>query len=372
MLYQSLKEFSKNIFIYTFNNGQFELLKENLKKESKTNIILLNENCENFKSADYIIINYIDSPISKESKDKFPNFKPDLNSRNFYNHKFHNDILEKYTKKMLYIVCNDEYLESPVQIHDNNINNLLINDKLNIHNGNKYKEIQVPKINRNYISNEYYICFIIDNTGSMISWINAIKNICNELFIDIVKQFKQYKFFFGCVLYADKLSCSSDENFKVSFTQNQDEFKSQLEEIDGQNGDDVAEDWVSGFQMALDELDWGNGTKLIFHIADAPHHGKTFNTDNINDNYLQDKDDINGKNLIKLIKRLSDRNIKITGISINKVCSFKVFQEEYKKVNGPKYEIIEVRNIIGDDKIKNKVLEIITKSVNENKASNCL
>lgn len=206
----------------------------------------------------------------------------------------------------------------------------------------------------------------------MSSWINAIKNICNELFIDIVKQFNKYKFFFGCVLYADKPSCSRDDNFKVNFTQNQHVFKSQLEKIEGQDGDDVAEDWVSGFQIALDELDWGNGRKLIFHIDDAPQHGKTFNTDKKNDNYLYDKDDIHGKNLIKLIKRLSDRNIKITGISINNVCSFKVFQEEYKKVNGPKYEITEVRNIIGDNRIKNKVLEIIKKSVNENKGSNFL
>ena len=53
-------------------------------------------------------------------------------------------------------------------------------------------------------------------------------------------------------------------------------------------------------------------------------------------------------------------------------CSFKVFQEEYKKVNGPKYEIIKVKNIIGDDRIKNKVLEIIKKSVNENKGGNFL
>ena len=57
--------------------------------------------------------------------------------------------------------------------------------------------------------------------------------------------------------------------------------------------------WI---QIALDELDWGNGTKLIFHIADAPQHGKTFNTDNIDDKFLQYKDDIHGKNLIKLLK----------------------------------------------------------------------
>ena len=119
----------------------------------------------------------------------------------------------------------------------------------------------------------------------------------------------------------------------------------------------------------------GNGTKLIFHIADAPHHGKIFNTDKKDDKYLDEEDDINGKNLIKLIKKCSERNIKITGISIDNVCSFKVFQEEYKKVNGPKYEIIEVNGeelIKDNDYINKKVLDIIEKSVNENKANNYL
>ena len=118
-------------------------------------------------------------------------------------------------------------------------------------------------------------------------------------------------------MYADKLSCKTDINYKINFTQNKDEFKSKLEEINQQDGGDCAEDWVSGFQIALDELNWGNGTKLIFHIADAPQHGKYFNTDKRGDDFLNDENDINGKNLLKLIKRLSDRNIKITGISID-------------------------------------------------------
>ena len=51
----------------------------------------------------------------------------------------------------------------------------------------------------------------------------------------------------------------SDKYFKIDFTNNQYEFKSQLESIKGQDGDDEVEDWVCGFQMALDELNWGNG-----------------------------------------------------------------------------------------------------------------
>ncbi len=118
--------------------------------------------------------------------------------------------------------------------------------------------------------------------------------------------------------------------------------------------------------MALEELNWENGTKLIFHIADAPQHGKIFNTDKKNDNFIKEKDDIHGKNLIKLIKECSKRNIKIAGISINNVCSFKVFKCEYEKLKGPKYEIIEVNNNLED--INKKIFDIVEKSVNENKA----
>ena len=237
--------------------------------------------------------------------------------------------------------------------------------------GNMAREIQVPMINRKYVSNEYNICFIIDNTASMGNWINIIKEICHNLFVEITKKFSKYEFYFACALYADKPSISSDQNFKISFTKDENEFKSKLEEIELQDGDDVAEDWVSGFKIALDDLNWGNGTKLIFHIADAPQHGKHFNTDKKDDKFLSDVNDIHGQNLLQLIKRCSDRNIKITGISIDKVCSFKVFQEEYRKVNGPNYEIIEVDGkelVNGKNYMNEKMIGIIENSINQNKA----
>ena len=83
---------------------------------------------------------------------------------------------------------------------------------------------------------------------------------------------------------------------------------------------------MSGFKIALEELTWGNGTKLIFHFADAPQHGKIFNVDLRDDYFYFLEDDIHGKNLIQLINSCSKRNIKITGISINQVSSFNVFK----------------------------------------------
>ena len=71
MICHSLKNYSKNIAVYTFNYGQVNLLKQKFKDElSFVNIILLNEHCTNFHYSDYIIINYIESEISEESKKK--------------------------------------------------------------------------------------------------------------------------------------------------------------------------------------------------------------------------------------------------------------------------------------------------------------
>lgn len=59
MICHSLKNYSKNIAVYTFNYGQVNLLKQKFKDElSFVNIILLNEHCTNFHYSDYIIINY--------------------------------------------------------------------------------------------------------------------------------------------------------------------------------------------------------------------------------------------------------------------------------------------------------------------------
>lgn len=233
----------------------------------------------------------------------------------------------------------------------------------------------LEKINRDYVSNEYNVCFIIDNTGSKQKWINIIKNICNNLFIEIVKKYNKYQFSFGYVLYGDKPSISTDQNFVLDFTKDEKKFKNNLEEIKSQNGLDTAEDWVSGFKIALEELNWGNGTKLIFHIADAPAHGKTFNINKYDDNFLEEENDVHGQNLIELIKECSSRNIKVIGVNIDNVSSFKVFKEKYENFKGPKYEIIDINGSelrMGDNYINNKMFEIIEQNINANKASTFL
>jgi len=368
MLFSSLTLVSKSITIYSFNIAQINLIKKILEKEfTNINIILLDEECSNFVYSDYTIISYISSEISEESKKKYPKIKPKLDSKKYYTEEFTNNILDNYTGKSLYLVCNDEYLRKSNEDLDESIKSSINQAPI----GNVATEIKVPIINRKFVSNEYDICFIIDNTGSMGNWINIIKEICHNLFVEITKKFSLYDFYFSSVLYADKPAISTDNNFIISFTKDDNEFKSKLEGCELQNGDDIAEDWVSGFENALYKLNWRNGTKLIFHIADAPAHGKLFNTDKKDDKFLNNVNDKHGEKLLELIKRCSERNIKITGISIDKVCSFSVFQKEYEKVDGPKYEIIEINGeelIKGNDYMNKKMLSIIENSINQNKA----
>ena len=233
----------ENIAIYTFNIAQVNLLKKKIKNEfPNVNITLLNENCSNIKFSNYIIINYIDSPISAKASKKYGKFETKLDSSKYYTKEFSDLILKKYTGKILYLICNNNFLKckKKEKYHDIPFTKV-------------YKEIQVSSISRKIVSNEYDICFIIDNTGSMQEWINSLKNICVNLFEEVVNKFKEYSFSFSCVLYADKPSCPTDENFKIDFTENSLEFKSQLDKIQLQNGGDTAEDWVSGFKIALEE-----------------------------------------------------------------------------------------------------------------------
>ena len=75
------------------------------------------------------------------------------------------------------------------------------------------------------------------------------------------------------------------------------------------NGIDKAEDWISRFKIALEELMWKNGTKLIFQFADGPHHGQFCKVDRVDI-----EDDIHNKNLIQIKNSWSKRKIKIVGI----------------------------------------------------------
>ena len=50
--------------------------------------------------------------------------------------------------------------------------------------------------------------------------------------------------------------------------------RGKIGKIKAQGGGDLPEDWAGAYKKLNEEIKWRNGTKVIFHLADAGAHGK--------------------------------------------------------------------------------------------------
>jgi len=102
-------------------------------------------------------------------------------------------------------------------------------------------------------------------------------------------------------------------------------------------GGDGPEDWVGVYDMALNNIAWRNGTRLIIHIADAPAHGSEWcNSSN--------HEDQNSK-LYPMVKKCVDKDIKIIGFQIGDYPkpSFTKFEKEYNTKGGILYKFSHLK-----------------------------
>ena len=75
-------------------------------------------------------------------------------------------------------------------------------------------------------------------------------------------------------------------------------------------GGDGAEDWAGGYELALKNMNWRNGIKLIIHICDDGAHGEQFTP---KDPFFEE-----GEKLISEIKECVEQNINIIWFKIGK------------------------------------------------------
>ena len=101
--------------------------------------------------------------------------------------------------------------------------------------------------------------------------------------------------------------------------------KNKLSKIRPYGGGDIPSNWVEGYKMTLNNMNWRNGIKLIIHIASVGAHGKEFKR-----GYKYPEE---GPKLEKFIKECVDKNINIIGLKIdNKTSqSFKKISEIYNE-----------------------------------------
>ncbi|PAA66394.1 hypothetical protein BOX15_Mlig014772g1 [Macrostomum lignano] len=130
-------------------------------------------------------------------------------------------------------------------------------------------------------------CFLIDATGSMQPHIDgardSVKKVVNSLVQGQQSQSGILKLRFAVVAYRDltdkipyeMLDFCEQPEVCISFCRN----------LVASGGGDAPEDVFGGLDIATSRLQWSEdaGTRIIFHMADAPCHGKRFH--NLSDSY---------------------------------------------------------------------------------------
>ena len=231
---------------------------------------------------------------------KFGNFKC---SRNFYFYDFDiefkkNVFRGKYSIETILWseVIHFETHSSLSNIIFNNINNLI--------------EYDNRKIINYQINNKVDVIFLIDSTGSMESEIKFASNFAIENAKNLSKSYPHNDFQFGIIYYNDPIDCSTDFNDFLQLTKDLEKIKQFCNNWKTQNGGDEAEDWAGGYSIALNDIYWRDGKRIIVHICDSPAHGTKYSKksgDNHREKQFEDQ-------LDDLMKKCAENKIIIVGI----------------------------------------------------------
>ncbi len=128
------------------------------------------------------------------------------------------------------------------------------------------------------------ICFVIDSTGSMISYITGAKNSIKEIMNQSSIRFKKYKadesmLKFGIVAYRDH---PPQEHSFVTKEKDFTDFEGStkfLEELNASGGGDPPEAVLDGLHDAIFKLNWRDTSeKILFLLLDNPGHGMRWGT----------------------------------------------------------------------------------------------
>lgn len=121
------------------------------------------------------------------------------------------------------------------------------------------------------------LCFLVDCTSSMSSYIKQVKNKINELVSELEKIFKNFSVRLAFVGYRDFTENVNDQIVTIDFldSNNIDTFKLLVSNVEAFGGGDECEDVFSGLNEVT-KLEWSNESRVLFHVCDAPCHGKRF------------------------------------------------------------------------------------------------
>ncbi|KAL4478621.1 hypothetical protein ABPG74_006856 [Tetrahymena malaccensis] len=199
-------------------------------------------------------------------------------------------------------------------------------NKLKLFNLKQVLSLQKEISNFQIVSKEStQICFLVDATGSMQKHVDQVRQKINQICKSIQNsQKEETKIYVSMVAYRDRNDAKQTE--KIDFTNNLDEFKSFVGQLEFQGGGDECEDVIAGFKEVI-SLSWKeNSLNLMIWIADSPCHGKQFHEENIRDDFLQDSEE----DVKILLKKICDLNVDFYFFKITKWTDkmIKIFQQQ--------------------------------------------
>ena len=118
------------------------------------------------------------------------------------------------------------------------------------------------------------LCFLVDTSMSMDAQIEAVKTQMIKVATQVQLTNPHLKLRVGGVFYRDPLD-GAGSNTLLNFTSDIGDFVTRLNDVRAFGGGDSCEDIASGLADSF-RLSWESPTKVLFHVADTPSHGRRY------------------------------------------------------------------------------------------------
>lgn len=184
------------------------------------------------------------------------------------------------------------------------------------------------------------LMFLVDCTGSMSTWINAVKNELKTV-ITFIKDNNPYATIrISFVGYRDFDCDQTNRYVTMDFTEDVELAKDFISKVNATGGADTPEDIAGGLKKGLEQTWRETSAKYCILICDAPCHGEKYH--NFDDAYP--KGCPNGLIPEDLIQEYATKQITFYAVKIKNYTDqmFKIFSDKYQEITKQPIVIAEL------------------------------
>lgn len=190
-------------------------------------------------------------------------------------------------------------------------------------------------------------CFLVDCTSSMSTYIDEVSATINHIVNKLSKQFRNFKIRCALVGYRDHSESAEERIINTTFVDDVETFKMIASEIVCFGGGDECEFVHGGLNECVNNLDWMNPSRILFHICDSPCHGIEFHDEWCQDFYPGG--DPSGLSVKEMLKKVNDLELNYFFVEIN-FSTKKMIEQFNKELNGNQIRCVQLNQIeeLGD------------------------